>query len=78
MAVVLRVFCDPDGTVRNVLVDERHYDPADETFFRAFAESAVRAVRKASPLQLPSGKEDQFKSFLLNFSGKDMLAGIRG
>ena len=34
------------------------------------AESAVRAVRKCSPLRLPVGKYEQWKSFTFRFDPK--------
>ena len=65
------------GPDRNVLdtdvVDKGRYNT--DSFFRAAADSAVRAVRnpKCSPLALPDGKYDQWKRIDFTFDPRDML-----
>jgi len=46
-----------------------------DSFFRAAAESAMRAVLnpRCNPLKLPREKYDVWKSFILNFNPKEML-----
>ena len=62
-----------DGVVQKVDVVER--DKArmrQEPFFRAFAESALRAFYKCRPLPLPPHKYESWKAFDIEFSLKDM------
>lgn len=69
--VVIEV--NPDRTVRSVEVVEtsRMSDP----FFRAAAESAVRALRNpnCSPLELPPDKYNEWNTIRFNFDPRDML-----
>ena len=47
-----------------------------ESFYRAAAESAMRAVRVCSPLEgLPTEKYQQWQTLLLNFDPQEMLGG---
>ncbi len=75
--VQLRIWVLADGTVQNAKIEgqARMDDPA----YRSFAESAIRAALKSSPLPLPKGKSDQVTdgNLVLVFSAKDML-GIGG
>lgn len=74
LVVELQVDMNPDATVRNVrVVDESRM--MTDSFFRAAAESALRAVRnpRCNPLRLPAEKFDTWKSFTLNFNPKEML-----
>ena len=70
----VQVEMNPDATVRSVrVVDEARM--MTDSFFRAAAESALRAVRNPScnPLRLPADKFETWKSFTLNFNPKEML-----
>ena len=75
--VQLRIWVLSDGTVQNAKIEgqTRMDDPA----YRSFAESAIRAALKSSPLPLPSGKTSQITdgNLVLVFSAKEML-GIGG
>ena len=50
--VELRIELMPDGTVTQVTLLNNQADP----YFRSIAESAIRAVKLASPLRFPQGK----------------------
>jgi hypothetical protein len=67
-----RVFMNADGTVRTAtqLNAERNSDP----FFRAAAESAMRALRNPTcqPLKLPPEKFDIWQTFTITFDPKDI------
>nr|WP_298687960.1 TonB C-terminal domain-containing protein [uncultured Dongia sp.] len=52
IVVELRIEMQPDGTVTRVTLLNNQADP----HFRSLAESAIRAVQRASPLKLPPGK----------------------
>lgn len=66
MIIPLQISANKDGTVNSVeIVDNSLY--IKNSFYRATADSARRAVLDCSPLPLPKNKEDQFKSFVFDF-----------
>ena len=66
MIIPLQISTNKDGTVNSVeIVDNSLY--IKDSFYRATADSARRAVLDCSPLPLPKNKEDQFKSFVFDF-----------
>ena len=73
--VVLRISLAQDGTVHRVkIVDQSRYKNPSETFFRAAADSAVRAAYKASPLKkLPVDKYSNWKELELTFDPEELL-----
>lgn len=73
LVVLLNIKLNRDGTVRSVdVVDKGRY--GSDSFFRAAADSAMRAVRQASPLQgLSQEKFDSWEELELNFDPKEML-----
>ncbi|MDR3448669.1 MAG: energy transducer TonB [Alphaproteobacteria bacterium] len=75
-SLVVEVVIDvnADKTVANAdIVDKGRYNT--DSFFRAAADAAVRAVRnpRCSPLILPEGKFDQWKRIDFTFDPRDML-----
>lgn len=75
LLVEIRVRMNPDRTVRDAEVVDAARMRTD-TFFRAAAESALRALRNPScnPLNLPPEKYETWKSFTITFDPKDMLS----
>lgn len=74
LVVELVIEVNPDRTVRNTeIVDKMRM--ATDSFFRAAAEAAVRAVNnpKCSPLELPPDQYEQWKVIHFNFDPRDML-----
>lgn len=72
MFAEIRVKVGPDGTVLSAEVVSSA--PAGtERQFKAFAESARRAVLKSSPIPIPPGKYDTFKDMILVFRPEDAL-----
>ena len=72
--VEVTIDVNPDRTVANAtVVDKSRY--GSDPFFRAAADSAVRAVRnpRCSPLELPADKYDQWKHIDFTFDPRDML-----
>jgi len=72
--VSLRVFVNPDRTVRSVdIIDQGRYN--SDAAFRTAAEAARRALLnpKCSTLNLPADKYEQWKSFKYNFDPSHML-----
>lgn len=71
-AVLLRISMQKDGTVVNVkMVDSSKYHA--QTFYRAIADSAIRAVYRCSPFKLPREKFDFWRELELNFDLRDMV-----
>jgi outer membrane biosynthesis protein TonB len=74
LIVTLKVVVASDGTVQQIDLakDQARYN--SDTFFRAAADSAVRAVKMCSPLQnLPPDKYETWKDMELTFNPKDLL-----
>ncbi|MEQ8346127.1 MAG: hypothetical protein RIB53_15870 [Roseitalea porphyridii] len=73
LIVVVRIWLRQDGTLQRepVVVNQ---GPSGDQFWRAAAESAVRAVRKCEPVQgLDPGKYDRWRDIELTFNPRDML-----
>jgi outer membrane biosynthesis protein TonB len=74
LVIDIHVALNPDGTVSDVrIVDTAR--AASDSFFRAAAESALRAVKNpnCSPLKVPLDKYDEWKTMTLTFNPKDLL-----
>lgn len=74
MVVDIRLSVNPDRTVRDArIVDLGRYN--SDSFFRAAADSAIRAVLNplCSPLALPEGKFEQWQSIVVSFNPKEMF-----
>lgn len=72
--VIVRVTVNPDRTVQSALViDSSLYN--SDSFFQAAADAAMRALKHpdCSPLALPEGKYEQWKTFVIRFDPQDML-----
>lgn len=75
LKVVLEISVEMDGTVTKVeLADVSKSRYGSDTFYRAAADSAMRAVRQCSPLKdLPTDKYSTWKFMELTFDPKEML-----
>ncbi|MBU6236028.1 MAG: energy transducer TonB [Alphaproteobacteria bacterium] len=74
LAVDIEVVVTAAKTVQDArVVDQLRYN--SDTFFRAAADSALRALRSpdCSPLNLPDNKYDQWKNMTIRFDPKDMF-----
>jgi outer membrane biosynthesis protein TonB len=74
LIVEVLIEVNPDRTVQSAhVVDSSRM--ASDAFFRAAAESALRALRhpNCTPLDLPPDKYNQWKSITFNFDPRDML-----
>ncbi len=74
LIVEVLIEVNQDRTVRSAeVVDTMRM--ASDPFFRAAAESALRALRhpRCSPLELPPDKYEQWKTIRFNFDPRDML-----
>lgn len=74
LVVQVVITVNPDRTVQSVKVADQ-MRMATDNFFRAAAESAVRALRHplCTPLALPSEKYEQWKVIRFNFDPREML-----
>lgn len=75
MRIGIRIFLNPDGSLRGVPRIEDSARVNRDPFYRAFAESAVRALRnpKCSPLRLPHDKYDIWQEISFNFDPREAL-----
>jgi colicin import membrane protein len=64
--IPLKISANMDGSVNSVEIDDQSRYVKD-TFYRATADSARRAVLDCSPLPLPKNKAALFKSFFFDF-----------
>jgi outer membrane biosynthesis protein TonB len=74
LVVEVLIEMNPDRTVREArIVDDGRL--GSDPFFRAAAESALRALRnpKCSPLELPPDQYEQWKTINFTFDPRDML-----
>lgn len=74
LQIEVRIKVNSDRTVQSVeIVDQGRY--ARDSFFRAAADSARRAVMNpsCSPLKLPPEKYDQWKTTIIVFDPRDMF-----
>lgn len=70
--VEIRLFVNPDRTIRDAqIVDRLRY--STDSFFRAAADGAMRAVFRCSPLDLPPNKYDLWKTIVVTFDPRTML-----
>ncbi len=74
LIVDISVIMNPDGTVQRAEIVDRSRLTGDP-FYRAAAESALRAVLhpRCSPLRLPPQKYQQWRRFTLSFNPKEMI-----
>lgn len=71
--IPVRLFLNIDGTVREARLAET--GQMGDAFYRAVAESALRAVKdpQCNPLKLPPEKYEQWKDMTINFNPKDLM-----
>ena len=66
LIIPLKISANMDGSVKSVVIQDKiRY--AKDTFYRATADSARRAVLDCSPLPLPKNKAALFKKFFFDF-----------
>lgn len=74
MTVLLRIQLNREGAVIGVpeVLDQTGVTPGNQSYARAFADSARRAVMRCSPIELPQEYYDAWKLFELNFDPSKM------
>ena len=74
LIINLRINIAEDGTVTKVDLDSDESRYNSDSFFKAAADSAIRAVHKCSPLKnLPSDKYSTWSDITMTFNPKDMF-----
>lgn len=74
MVIDVNLVVNQDRTIREArIVDTARYNR--DSFYRAVADSAMRAVRSpsCSPLRLPEDKYDMWKNIIVEFNPKEMF-----
>jgi hypothetical protein len=76
LLVVVQIDLRPDGGLIRARVRDRAR-MATDTFFRAAAEAALRAVRdpRCSPLRLPAAHYRQWKRLTIEFDPAELRSG---
>ena len=74
LSIEIKMAMNPDGTVRQARILDQNRLQSDP-FFRAAAESALRAVLNphCNPLKLPPEKYQQWQNMILIFDPRDMF-----
>ncbi|WP_321394166.1 hypothetical protein [Emcibacter sp.] len=77
LSVIVKIWLTPEGKLARPpeLVDQARINRPGEEFYRTAAESALRAVRKCVPFDLPRDKYELWREFELNFNPAEMLNG---
>jgi len=74
LVIPIRVALGEDGTVLRVSLEESTFGKSD--FWKAAAESAMRAIRVCSPYsELPKNLYSNWKDTILSFNPKELLGG---
>ncbi len=76
MRIDIRIALNPDGTLRGMPSIEDQARMRSDPIFRAFAESALRAIQdpRCSPLRLPADRYSEWSDMIIAFNPKE-LAG---
>ena len=74
MFVSIKIKLDKEGNViYSKLIND---NKLNESFFRAAAESALRAVRRCDPIKVPDiERYENWKDLQLNFDPREILRG---
>jgi len=72
MTVDIAMVINPDRTLREAhIVDTSRYN--SDTTFQALADSALRAVQRCSPFEVPPDKYNTWNTTTVTFNPKDMM-----
>ncbi len=76
LLVRIKLKLKQDGTImKSEILDHERMNRPDQKFYKALAESAIRAVRLCQPLKVPPTGYDKWKDLQLNFNPAEMLKG---
>lgn len=74
LVIEVRVVVNPDRTVQQAtIINQPLYNT--DTYYKAAADAAIRALHnpRCSPLALPAGKYNEWKTTVITFDPRDML-----
>lgn len=76
LIVALRIRLNQDGSLISApeIVDQVKYRTSPNRYYRVAVESAVRAVQRCAPYELPVDKYDAWRVVLINFDPRRLLA----
>lgn len=76
LVVRIKVFLRPDGSLAQPpqLINNSRLLTGD-SYFRAAADSAMRAIRRCAPFRMPADKYSSWSELDLNFDPREMLGG---
>jgi len=75
-SVRIKLELNPDGTIsKSKILDHARMNMPGQGFYKALAESALRAVKLCQPLRVPSSNYEKWKEIQLNFDASEMLQG---
>jgi outer membrane biosynthesis protein TonB len=72
MRVGIRITLNPDGSLRGIPSMQDQSRMSSDGVFRAFGESAIRALQQCSPLKLPQDKYALWQDMIVNFDPRDL------
>jgi outer membrane biosynthesis protein TonB len=72
MRVGIRITLNPDGSLRGIPSMQDQSRMGSDGVFRAFGESAIRALQQCSPLRLPADKYAMWQDMIVNFDPRDL------
>ncbi len=73
LAVRVRVLLTRKGEIVHLYLTDK--SRASDPYFRAAAESVLRAIRRCQPFQMPPEKYHRWRELELNFDPREMLRG---
>jgi outer membrane biosynthesis protein TonB len=73
MRIGIRITLNPDGSLRGVPNIQDRSRMGTDDVFRAFGESAIRALQQCSPLRLPADKYALWQDMIVNFDPKQAV-----
>ncbi|MEQ9143513.1 MAG: cell envelope integrity protein TolA [Parvibaculaceae bacterium] len=75
LVVQIKVYLRPDGSLAQPpqLINSARYN--SDSYFRAAADSAMRAIRRCAPFRMPPDKYASWQEIDLNFDPSEMLGG---
>ena len=76
LLVRIKLKLKPDGSViKTEVLDHAKMNKPGEAFYKALAESALRAIQLCQPLRVPTKGYERWKDLQLNFDAREMLGG---
>jgi len=76
LVVTIRISLNPDGSLSGApAVLDNRFGLGGDQYYRVAAESALRAIRRCQPYQMPRDKYQNWRQIDLRFDPREMLGG---